>query len=567
MPDLELFERLPLFVESIPTLPPALVREVRLELERLQSVQGDLEQERRQQQQRLERLRPERDLLLASLLGTFHVSSEESLEAFCEQALELVARLARAEAGILLVRQPHPSGRQTERLFLRRCSEADEAFIRHQRYFPGGFLKDALERTGPELLDPGLQEPELRRLFEGRQVKRALVLPLPRPPGMAAPALLYLEHLSREDAFSADLPLLEAWALFVARRLGQLERQHHERSKADATLPFRSAISMHAALHLDPWSSLRGRSLSFARLLEQLEAWRIGRPRIPLLLNGESGTGRKAVAHALHLASAPPGAPFLVLDCGLEPPSRHEPLLLGSPDGIPSMLESAAGGTLLLHRVEQLSSAGQRALLHTLLERRTLGHRRGPAQLFASVTLPLRATKGELLDSLLHQLSAYEMTLPPLRARPEDICVLVQQFQEEARTGSAVVLFQAELLQLLERRPWPGNVRELKEVVFRLVRSAHAPLDGRVIELGVSALDPEPSSEPTLIGLDGSLPTWEEALEKTQRELLRAVMARTGGNVSKAARHLGISRQHLNNRLNALELEGLKRGSGEEDGG
>lgn len=566
MGDTELLERLPAFRESILQQPPTLVREVRGELERLQSVQRELELERRQQQQRLEKLRPERDLLLATLLGTFHVSAEEGLDPFCEQALELVARLARAEAGMLLVRLANPSGRPTERLFLRRCSEADEAFIRHQRYFPGGFLAGALERTGPELLDPTVLELELRRLLEARQVKRALLLPLPRPHGMSAPALLYLENVSREDAFASDLPLIEAWSVFVSRRLSQLERMQHERTRMDATLAFRVSGGLNAfAPHLDPWRSLVGRSQGLAKLLEQMEAWRIARPKVPLLLVGESGSGFKTVAQALHAATMPAGAPFLVLDCGLESGARHELLLSGTLEAAPGLLEQSSGGTLLVHGLEHLSGPGQRVLQHVLQERRYSGVKRGPLQLMVSAHHPLRSSRTDLFDALMHQLSGYEIKLPSLRARQEDIYLLSQHFLAEARTGSTQVLFHATLIRALEERAWPGNVRELRDTVFRLVKNGAHSLDGRPVELGAQALELEPAGAPALIGADGELPTWEEAMERTQRELLKAIMSRTGGNVSKAARHLGISRQHLNNRLNALSLDLLKRSVGDED--
>ena len=282
-----------------------------------------------------------------------------------------------------------------------------------------------------------------------------------------------------------------------------------------------------------------------ARSLAQVAA-----TELPVLLEGETGTGKSWVAQRIHRASRP-GLPFVVVDCGSIPEGLFPAEVFGHVAGAftdarrarVGVLARAAGGTVVLDRLDVLPGGAQVSLLRALDERRftPLGgavpvalRARIVALVGAGVTAAV--ADGRLRADLFHRVAGFHATLPPLRERVEDILPFARAFlrREGRRSGRLFSLTQEAETALLAH-PWPGNFRELATVLTR------------------ACLDcPSGTITAALLGLrtdwDGYA-SRAAAPRLTLREMMRRyalqVLAQEGGNVSRAARSLGISRRTL----------------------
>jgi two-component system, NtrC family, response regulator AtoC len=288
-----------------------------------------------------------------------------------------------------------------------------------------------------------------------------------------------------------------------------------------------------------------------------------------VLVTGESGTGKQAVARMLHDGSARAGGPFVELNCSAIPETLIESELFGHERGAFSdarerklgLVEIADGGTLFLDEIGDLGVAAQAKLL-TFLEQRTFRRvgatsvRRVDARVVAATNRDLRAMVAArtLREDLFYRLNAITVELPPLRDRPQDIPALAVHFLElSAREfGRRFTAIAPETDGVLAAYRWPGNVRELRAVVSRAVLMhdderllvAHLPP-----ELVAAALRSPPSAAPPEGGAGAAIPT----LEEIELAHIRRVVEICNGNRTLAAQHLGITRQTLAKRLGTGE--------------
>ncbi len=290
------------------------------------------------------------------------------------------------------------------------------------------------------------------------------------------------------------------------------------------------------------------RNRAAARLARSLA--QVAATDLPVLLEGETGTGKSWVARRIHRVSRP-GLPFLVVDCGSIPEGLFPAELFGYVAGAftdargprPGLLARAGGGTVVLDRLDVLPPGAQVSLLRALDERRF-------TPLGGAVPVPLRArivalvgagvaaavADGRLRADLFHRVAGFQATLPPLRERVEDILPFARAFlRRQGRRSSCSFHLAPEAEAALLAHPWPGNFRELASALTR------ACLDC-------------PSGRVTVAAL-GLRTDWESYAGRavgaglTLREMMRRyalqVLAEEGGNVSRAARCLGISRRTL----------------------
>jgi DNA-binding NtrC family response regulator len=283
-----------------------------------------------------------------------------------------------------------------------------------------------------------------------------------------------------------------------------------------------------------------------------------------ILILGESGTGKELLARAIHAESPRHGGPFVAVSCAALTETLLESELFGYEKGAftgavgqrRGKFELASGGTLFLDEIGDVSPKLQMDLLRVLEDRRF--YRVGGTEplradvRFVAATnrdLPKAVQQGQFRDDLFYRLNVIALTLPPLRERREDIPLLVEHFVETlgAQTGRRVDGVSAEALDALCAHDWPGNVRELRNALERALVVA----PGRIIEkkdLGLTA----PGA-----GAAGNHGTHRRAsLEEVEHEHIEAVLADTGGNVSQAARILGIDRVTL---YNKMKKYGLRR--------
>lgn len=278
---------------------------------------------------------------------------------------------------------------------------------------------------------------------------------------------------------------------------------------------------------------------------------------LPVVLTGESGTGKELFARAIHGAGPRRDGPFVALNCGAIPAALLEAELFGyeggtftgaSKEGRPGRFEDADGGTLLLDEVSELSAAAQTALLRVLEEREVVRLGTGkPRPVDVRVVAASNRRLAELVgagrfrEDLYYRLAVLVIDLPPLRARGADVVGLAEGLLAEA--GSALAL-SPEARSALLAHPWPGNVRELRNVMLRASAMAEGPLIGAA-DLRLERLGAEPV---------GHAEQLREALHGSEREALRAVLARCGWSFSRAARELGVTRMTVYRRVKKFGL-------------
>jgi transcriptional regulator with GAF, ATPase, and Fis domain len=302
------------------------------------------------------------------------------------------------------------------------------------------------------------------------------------------------------------------------------------------------------------FGGLVGVSLPMRQLFAQLA--RVAKGNAPLLLRGETGTGKELCAEAVHESSPRAKGPFVVCDLAALPPTLAESELFGHVKGAftgaqgdrAGAFERADGGTLFLDEVGELPLDLQPRLLRALEKgqvKRVGGndYRTVDVRVVAATHRDLEeeVRAKRFREDLLYRLAVVKVTLPPLRERTEDIPVLIDQLLE--RMGHAPDLVTAETRALLRGYAWPGNVRELRNVLERVLNLG--------ADLGVpSALAGGPSPPaPPVSPSAGELAPFKEAKEDLvtafERDYLVRLMAQCEGNLSRASREAGIDRVYL----------------------
>ncbi len=321
---------------------------------------------------------------------------------------------------------------------------------------------------------------------------------------------------------------------------------------------------------MDPTGTVLGRSEAMLEVLDVLQ--RVAGRRVPVLLTGETGTGKTCVARALHAASG--RSSFVQVNCGALPEGLIESELFGHERGAftgadarrVGLFEAADGGTIFLDEIGELPLHLQPRLL-TVLEdscvRRVGSSAPIPVdfRLVAATNRSLEqaVADGAFREDLYYRLSVVPLELPPLRRRSEDLALLAEFLLARAATeaGDEALRFGEGALEALRRHDWPGNVRELDNVIRRAVAMA----EGR--EIPSAALQPAPVARrggPEEFDTSQPFREFKQAvLDHHERRYLDDLMAAAGGNVSEAARRSGLSRQHV---FTMLKRHGL-RGSDE----
>ena len=293
-------------------------------------------------------------------------------------------------------------------------------------------------------------------------------------------------------------------------------------------------------------------------------------PRTTVLLEGETGTGKELFARGVHRAGATANAPFVAINCAAIPENLLESELFGHERGAftgaserkAGLLEHARGGTLFLDELHQLPLDLQAKLLRVLEDRtyRRLGcvvERYVDCRVIAgtNTSLELAVAAGRFREDLYYRLAVFRIPLPGLRHRAEDIVPIAEHFLHEiaARAGVPPKIIHPAAGELLRKHTWPGNAREVRNVVERACILAHGStilpehLKLQHREL-VAFVDAEAIAGMITIPLRG------KTLEEVEREAIRHTMFATAGNVSAAARMLGISRPTLTRKLREIGI-------------
>jgi DNA-binding NtrC family response regulator len=281
-----------------------------------------------------------------------------------------------------------------------------------------------------------------------------------------------------------------------------------------------------------------GQSPAFALLQDRIG--RIAHTEVPVLIEGEPGSGKELAARSIHQLGVRRDKPFVVLHCASIPESQAEAELFGRARANESEPERqgavarAHGGTLFLDEIDALGPHAQMALLRFLQSRtfRRAGADReqfSDVRLIAAANRPLKTLvdAGVFRSDLLYRLNILGLRVPALRERPGDASLLAQHFVERmcAHFGIEPKTLPHESLEWIEEQRWPGNVRELENFLQTRVLGP----DGPELVLGDLRADPLES------GLDFQ-GAKARAIADFERDFLSKLLSRTGGNVSEAAR-------------------------------
>jgi len=313
-----------------------------------------------------------------------------------------------------------------------------------------------------------------------------------------------------------------------------------------------------------------GESAGIREAMAQVE--QVAPTEANVIVIGETGTGKELIVRALHRLSGRSEGPMVKLACAAIPESLVESELFGHEKGAftgatqskPGRFELADGGILFLDDVDTLSLNVQAKLLRAIQE--------GEIQRVGSATtrivdirvvaatnrdLLADARKGLFREDLYYRMAVVPNRLPALRERREDIPLLVQSFieQESAKLGQEVRPVAPELLRQFKSHDWPGNIREMRNAVERAVVMSQGPVI-RLPDSGFGLSEsprPESASESaTTVGLDAR--PLSERVRDLKAELIRAALAESEGNQSRAAERLGLHRQSLNRMIRELGI-------------
>jgi DNA-binding NtrC family response regulator len=293
----------------------------------------------------------------------------------------------------------------------------------------------------------------------------------------------------------------------------------------------------------------------------------------PVLIEGETGTGKEVAARAIHYAGARQEHPFVAVNCGALPEHLIENELFGHIRGAytdargaqPGLVALADGGTLFLDEVESLSPRAQVALLRFLqdLRYRPLGgHReeRANVRVIAATNVGLyqMAQAKQFRSDLYYRLQILFLRLPPLRERPGDPGILASHFVAvfSARYGWPRRWIAPGSMALLDRYDWPGNVRELENLVHRallLTTSPEVTVPQQWLAAGTAAVEPSHASDDYF---DLSLMEAKaRVLDQFERVYVSRALAETRGNVSEAARRAGKERRAFGKLLKKYSID------------
>jgi DNA-binding NtrC family response regulator len=304
-----------------------------------------------------------------------------------------------------------------------------------------------------------------------------------------------------------------------------------------------------------------GASPAFLEIVKLIK--KVAQYDAPVLIQGETGTGKELTARAIHYLGARRNYPFIPVNCGAVPDNLVENELFGHEKGAftdakeaqKGLVAQAHGGTLFLDEVETLSAKAQAALLRFLQdhEYRPLGSkcsRRAELRLIAATNSNLRTMvdRGEFRQDLFFRLNVISLRLPPLRERPDDIEVLARECirQASARYKEPLKALHPDTLAWMRHYDWPGNIRELENFVHHaFLISEGATID--IIEHPDARNPQEPSVQPQ------AAPPFDRDFNQAKAEVIRDfekrylnwLMAETHGNITRAAKQAGKERREI----------------------
>jgi Nif-specific regulatory protein len=491
----------------------------------------------------------ERDLYRRLL----ELGEQEDLGPFLEESLALVVEATGARQGYLELRGEAADDDEAPWWLAQGYSEDELKAVRAA--ISRGIVAEALASgrtvsTASAVLDERFAH---RESVRAGKIEAVLCTPIG---GDAKLGVLYLSGSPGAGPFSADdVQRAEIFARHVAPFADRLLARARDRAARDATQPARARLRS---------DRLVGHGGALAAVLEQ--AALVAPLDVSVLLTGDSGTGKSALARVIHDSGPRAGGPFVELNCGALPETLVESELFGAAPGAHSTarqatvgkVAAAEGGTLLLDEVGDLPPTAQTKLLQ-LLQSRTyyaLGSpemRTADVRVIAATNVDLEAAVAEkrFRDDLYYRLQVVPIRMPSLAERVEDLPELAAVLLADAvqRHRLPRLALSPRATQAIASADWPGNVRQLAHALeaaaIRAAGEGVARVERRHVFPDVAAAEPA----------GDEIRTFQEATRDFQRELLRGTLEETGWNVTETARRLDLARSHVYNLIKSLGIE------------
>jgi len=434
---------------------------------------------------------------------------------------------------------------------------------------PHGACQPAIERVRRQAIpvailgDEGDGEGDLTEAARDLGLERVVCLPLTvkgrqlgcmyfdardAPSEFEEADLIFMQALARELGNAIENARLYAENVEQKQALEELTARLAQKVQAQASELADMERNLSQLQTRFNYDKIVGKSEAMQKVFKLLD--RITDTEVPVLISGETGTGKELVARCLHHNGSRQDGPFVSVNCSAITESLMESELFGHVKGAftgadrdkEGLFEQAHGGTIFLDEVQDMSQSLQRELLRVLQEgeiRRVGGKDiiHVDVRVISATNRDLRdmVKRSEFRQDLFYRLNVVSIELPPLRDRKEDIPLIVERLLEDVRDGEGTpIKLDKEALRAVLRYDWPGNIRELQNFIEKAalliegdtIRAEHVRLEGESTG-GVSKL----------FDID-----YSEAKQAFAREYLKAVLARNGGNVTRAAAEAGIVR-------------------------
>jgi transcriptional regulator with GAF, ATPase, and Fis domain len=503
------------------------------------------------------------------------LNTEHRLPLLLEYIMDTAIELTEAERGFLLLADAEGT------LTIEVARNIDQRSLQQEDLALSRSIAEKAARTGePVIAIDAATDGRFQEAVSVSHLRLRSVLAAPLMVKGRTVGTIYLDHRLRQGVFGQsevgmvrDLADQAAIAIENARLLAENQRRQEEIEQLNSQLQQKvesqqtelqgaqeELHSTRMALRTQyDYHSIVGRTSKMMELFRLLD--RVTETDLPVVIQGDSGTGKELVARAIHFNGPRSSGPFVGENCSAIPETLLESVLFGHVKGAftgadrdrKGLFEVASGGSLFLDEVGDMSPAMQTKLLRVLQDGEV--RRVGGSRTFATDVRIITASnrdlktlveKGTFREDLYYRLNVIRIQIPPLRERREDIPLLVEHFlKKHAPDRPRRVL--PEALGALMGYGWPGNVRELENEIMRA-----AALGGEAI--GTEDLSPQIRGGVPLDLIDADDLNMRTRVEHLERELILRALDRTGGNNTRSAGLLGLSRYGLLKKIRRYEL-------------